>query len=364
LNVATNLNRFGENRARAHRVDKIQVKGFGMTGELMAERGHSQFSEKEVVTALYRSLLGRMPDAAGFDLHIRSLRDKGLVHTLDEFVKSPEFGNRLVTPPSSVALAQKPAMNVQIQLSPEDKSKLWAHVSRVWNSLGETELYYSVLTSPKYRAEQIQQPNRIESFYETAGNDMAYFDAFLERNGIVLSAKTVVAEFGCGVGRVTRLLARRFSKVLAFDVSASHLRAASERIKAENINNVEFIMLAEPSGLNRLRDFDLFFSIIVLQHNPPPIVADILEHACRGLNPEGIAFFQVPTYALDYTFDSENYFEGTYKRVEMEMHFIPQREIFEIFQKSKMVPLEVLQDGWVGNYDRWISNTFLVRKRA
>jgi SAM-dependent methyltransferase len=335
-----------------------------MIDELMAEGGHSQFSEKEVVTALYQSLLGRKPDPAGFAVHMKGVRDKGLVHILDEFVKSPEFRSRLVTAPSSVALAQKPAMDVEVQLSPADKSKLWAHVSRVWNGLGETELYYSVLTSPTYRTEEIQQPDRIESFYATANNDMAYFDAFLQRNRIALPPKTVVAEFGCGVGRVTRLLARRFSKVLAFDVSAPHLQAASERIKAENINNVEFITLAELSGLNRLKNIDLFFSLIVLQHNPPPIIADILEHACHGLNPGGIAFFQVPTYALDYTFNSKDYFEGSYKKTEMEMHFIPQREIFDILKKSRAVPLEVLQDGWVGNYDRWISNTFLVRKEA
>jgi SAM-dependent methyltransferase len=335
-----------------------------MTSQLATEGDQARFSEKEVVTAFYRSLLGRVPDPAGFDVHMKGLRDTGLVQTLDEFVSSQEFRGRIVAPPSSVALVHKPAMNVQVQLSQADKGKLWAHVSRVWNGLGETELYYSVLTSPNFRTAEIQQPDRIESFYATGSNDMGYFDAFLQRNSAILPSATVVAEFGCGVGRVTRLLARRFSKVLAFDVSASHLRAAQERIRSEHINNVEFVMLAEPSDLDRLKDIDLFFSLMVLQHNPPPIIADILEHACRGLNPDGIAFFQVPIYALNYTFIAEDYFEESYKKTEMEMHFIPQIEIFKIFQKLDIVPLEVLQDGLVGNYDRWISNTFLVRKEG
>ena len=335
-----------------------------MIQELTVESDQARFSEKEVVTALYRSLLGRTPDPAGLDGHIQGMRNNGLVHTFTDFANSLEFRNRVVTTPSGVALTQKPAMDVQVHLSQADKGKLWAHVRRVWNGLGETELYYSVLTAPQFRAEEIQQSDRIENFYATGANDMAYFDAFLQRNGVVVPANAVVAEFGCGVGRVTRLLARRFSKVLAFDVSAPHLKAASERIKAENIKNVEFIALADPSGLNRLRDIDLFFSLIVLQHNPPPIIADILEHACRGLKPDGIAFFQTPIYGLGYTFKAEDYFEGHYKKSEMEMHFIPQREIFKIFQRANVMPIEVLQDGWVGNYDRWISNTFLARKEG
>ena len=335
-----------------------------MIQEMAAESDQARFSEKEVVTALYRSLLGRTPDPAGLDGHIQGMRNNGLIHTFNDFANSPEFRNRVAKTPGGVALTQKPAMEVQVHLSQADKGKLWAHVRRVWSGLGETELYYSVLTDPKFRTEELQQANQIEHFYATGANDMAYFDAFLQRNGVVLPANAVVAEFGCGVGRVTRLLARRFSKVLAFDVSAPHLKAASERIRAENINNVEFITLADPSGLKRLKDIDLFFSLIVLQHNPPPIIADILEHACHGLKPDGIAFFQAPIYGLGYTFKAEDYFEGHYKKSEMEMHFIPQREIFKIFQKAHVMPIEVLQDGWIGHYDRWISNTFLAKKES
>src|SRR5271169_236009 len=50
------------------------------------------------------------------------------------------------------------------------------------------------------------------------------------------------------------------------------------------------------SSLARLTNVDLFFSIIVLQHNPPPVILGILDAAFAGLRPGGLAFFQVPTY--------------------------------------------------------------------
>ena len=34
--------------------------------------------------------------------------------------------------------------------------------------------------------------------------------------------------------------------------------------------------------------------------DPPPIIADILQHALIGLNDQGAAFFQVPTYGYNY----------------------------------------------------------------
>jgi hypothetical protein len=39
---------------------------------------------------------------------------------------------------------------------------------------------------------------------------------------------------------------------------------------------------------------DLNISIIVVQHNPPPVMAFILGHMLRWLKANGIASFQVP----------------------------------------------------------------------
>lgn len=51
-----------------------------------------------------------------------------------------------------------------------------------------------------------------------------------------------------------------------------------------------------------LEAFDLWSSRVVLQHNPPPIVAAILRKMLWRQNPGGLAIFQLPTYRRDYNF--------------------------------------------------------------
>jgi SAM-dependent methyltransferase len=322
------------------------------------------FSGTEIITALYQLMLGRNPDQAGFNVHLKSLQDNGLGRVLSDFANSNEFRNRFGTRPGWLDLNRDPAMDVDVRVSSVDRDKLWAHVRRGWNHLGETEPYWSVLTNPKFRSEEIRRADSVESFYATGVDDVTYFDAFLERNSVALPADAVVVEFGCGVGRVTSALARRFSEVIALDVSASHLRVARERMIAENISNVEFVLLEDPSGLKKLKNVDVFFSIIVLQHNPPPIIAHCIEEACHGLRPGGIAFFQAPTYGRGYKFNTEKYLEVGYQKNEIEMHFIPQNEIFKIFRATNMALIETRQDHCIGHYDLWISNTFLARKES
>jgi hypothetical protein len=79
------------------------------------------------------------------------------------------------------------------------------------------------------------------------------------------------------------------------------------------------------------------------------------------LRPGGIAFFQVPTYAEGYQFDVQEYLRRP-ERHEIEMHVIPQREIFDLAQTSDCSVLEVEPDWCVGT-PGWMSNTFLVRKQ-
>jgi SAM-dependent methyltransferase len=324
---------------------------------------HEAFTAEEIIAALYQGMLKRDPDSAGFDTHLASLKQRGLLPVVRDFLESAEFKRTHFDPPPGLNLNFSPRNEVETQLSIDDKVKLWKHIQTVWTKFGEEEPYWSVLTDKKFLAGQFYRENLIESFYDTGSHDLTFFDAFLQRNDVEAPRDATIAEFGCGVGRVTRFLARRYKRVLAFDVSPSHLAAARERLRQENIDNVEFVLLEGPHGLSRLQGVDIFFSLIVLQHNPPPIICDILGRAFHGLASGGIAFFQAPTYGLGYKFALQDYYEGEYNRGDMEIHFVPQQEIFELFDRHNMSPIEVRQDHCIGNYDRWLSNTFLARKR-
>jgi hypothetical protein len=102
--------------------------------------------------------------------------------------------------------------------------------------------------------------------------------------------------------------------------------------------------------------------MIVLQHNPPPVIAFIIEALIRALNPGGVAFFQVPTYRRGYTFSLTDYLSEDASKGGMEMHVLPQSKVFEIAQRAGGRVLEVIDDTWTGLRVKEVSNTFVIQK--
>jgi SAM-dependent methyltransferase len=282
-----------------------------------------------------------------------------------ECAQSPEFQGRrdqLGLSSAIFPLDRAPPISVQSHPSSTTVDQLWQRIRRSWQEFGETDPYWSVLSDKRWRKEKMSDEAALEAFYATALDDIERFDVWLARNGVVANPDGICAEYGCGVGRVTAGLARRYRVVRAFDISASHLEAACRRMQACGISNVEFFLVREPQHLDALSGIDVFFSMIVLQHNPPPTIRLILERAMNGLNRGGLAYFQVPTYILGYQFDASSYLSHEQKDPVMEMHCLPQRDIFAILHKAGLMVREVQSDGWVGCPDLYLSNTFLAER--
>src|SRR5205807_2338866 len=102
-------------------------------------------------------------------------------------------------------------------------------------------------------------------------------------------------------------LAERFPKVIAADISSPHLELAAQAVADRGLHNVEFLRVASVPELRQLPQFDAFFSMISLQHNPPPVIKLLLDIILRRLRPGGIAYFQVPTQRADFEFDVDAY---------------------------------------------------------
>ena len=108
---------------------------------------------------------------------------------------------------------------------------------------------------------------------------------------------------------------------------------------------------------------DLFYSQIVLQHNPPPLIMEILGSAFAGLRAGGLAYFQVPTYMNGYRFELETYLKDL--RVHgMEMHAVPQKAIFDLGFEHGLKTLDAQADGSIGHFGEWISTCFLMEKTS
>jgi SAM-dependent methyltransferase len=117
-------------------------------------------------------------------------------------------------------------------------------------------------------------------------------DALFGRLGADPRGGTAV-EIGCGPGRMTKHLARRFDRVIAVDVSPAMLDRARANVPDEH---VEF----RPVSGDRLETIadgcaDVLVCYLVLQHLPRrDVVAGYISEFARVLAPGGEAFVQLP----------------------------------------------------------------------
>ena len=75
------------------------------------------------------------------------------------------------------------------------------------------------------------------------------------------------------------------------------------------LKNVELHCINAVDQIAALPTFDCFISLIVLQHNPPPVIAFLLRTILRKLTPGGLAYFQVPTYQRGAVFKADEYLQ-------------------------------------------------------
>lgn len=323
--------------------------------------GELPASEEAAVWA-YRLILGREPENAEV-VRDHAQCSASLADLRERFLESSEFTQRYrsVERERGRNVSVFPPCSIQIRVDAATRDRLLEHVARSWNHLGDSEPYWSVMSEPQYIMERIGETR--EAFLDSGRENVERLLATLRRNDIALNPEWDVLELGCGLGRSTRWMASLFAKVIAVDISPSHLRLA-QRINADatQFERIEWMCLPDRANLGALPGFDLFFSMIVLQHNPPPIIGLVLEQVADRLRPGGIAFFQVPTYQRGYSFDAETYLRLRADTREIEMHAFPQSEVFRIFRERGCIPLEVFEDGLSGHRDNHRSNTFLFFK--
>jgi 2-polyprenyl-3-methyl-5-hydroxy-6-metoxy-1,4-benzoquinol methylase len=308
------------------------------------------------VEMAYRLILGREPESSAVVEDHR--RVESLDALRDRFLQSPEFRSRTLRP-IQTDIDYCPALKIDTDLEQSVLRKMFERVERCWQGLGNTEPYWSVISADKFRSNTFNSHEA--EFYNSGKGEAVRLLAWIARNHIDPASIRTCCEYGCGVGRATGGLSSHFERVFAYDISEPHLNLARQHLLKEGRSNVTLHRIDSIASLSNLEHVDVVFSIIVLQHNPPPVIAHILRMLLRSLNPGGLAFFQVPTYALGYEFDAKHYLKSPPPAATCEMHVLPQSNIFRIALEEGCAVLEVQPDLYVRT-QRWVSNTFLVQR--
>jgi 2-polyprenyl-3-methyl-5-hydroxy-6-metoxy-1,4-benzoquinol methylase len=319
----------------------------------------------EEVSYAYKLFLGREPEnadvIAGYCQSSQTLEQLTRI-----FMNSPEFlrrmGSALEKPQANRHRHpfNLPRIPVEIHVPSEVLDQMFQRIHKQWDNLGATEPYWSIITQPQnYKAEFDQHR---EHFYASGNSACQTFLATLRRNGINPAQLDNCLEVGCGVGRVTSYLAGAFSKVIATDISAKHLELAKNHLADKVVQNVELQHWHTLDQMGQLQQVDAIMSVITLQHNPPPIIAWMLTTLLSHLRSGGVGYFQISTYKNGYLFEVDRYLDSTPPDT-LEMHYLPQHEVFKVFAEANCQCLEVREDGMVSDEDQMLSNTFLVQKR-
>jgi SAM-dependent methyltransferase len=248
-----------------------------------------------------------------------------------------------------------PKLHVDVEASPPELQRLVDLTARTWTRLGQENAHWSVLSWPEFLSDHIDH----ELFFQTGASDYAVLSRFFERADSKLPDDAEVLELGCGVGRITRHLCSGFRHVTAVDISAPHLALAEKQLSDASIGNVSFQHLTEPRDIDDMPSVGLFYSVIVLQHNPPPVAYDILRRCLMKVEAGGYAYFQIPIFRKEYSFSVSTYAPDEEGR--MEMHVIPQLKINQLLQSLDFSVLEIREDGATGDPEM-VSNTFFARR--
>jgi len=318
----------------------------------------------EQVTLAYQLLLGRDPESA--DIVNNLCQTVHSVAALREsFMRSPEFRSRMgeiLDKHQNVQLRHPfhlPHIPVEAEISDDLLKQMFDRIKFEWTYLGESEPYWSTITQPQYHLDHFES-NR-QQFYDSGKYVLDIFLAALRRNNINPNLIQTCLEVGCGVGRVSQFLAQTFPRLIATDISRPHLLIAKAQLEAQGFTNTEFIHWDDPRALYQLPNVDAILSVITLQHNPPPVIVWMLRNLLTCLNPGGVAYLQIPTYRNGYLFEAERYLQ-TVQPNTLEMHFLPQHEVFKIIADADCTCLEIREDGMVGDESLMLSNTFLIQR--
>lgn len=310
------------------------------------------------VTALYRLFLRRDPESEAV---VRAATGTPAADFVRGLLGSREYRRLAVNQLTEDMLAELPPGRVETAATDEQLAALLDHARATWIALGDGEPYWSVLTHDDFRGQALASDVLERSFFDSGRAEVALFAAACARNGLSLATHGTVLDFGCGVARLGVHLAPLFARYIGVDISAPHLRLAAHHLTQAGLADYELLPLPEFLDTHRAIDVDAFFSVIVLQHNAPPLIALLLRRLIACLRSGGIGYFQVPRALFDYAYAPAEHIARMDASAGMEMHAMPQAALFRLIADGGCDLIECLPDGKTGGCG--LSMTYLIRKR-
>jgi SAM-dependent methyltransferase len=156
-----------------------------------------------------------------------------------------------------------------------------------WREWAKTDPYFAILSNEKFKGGASKG-----EFLATGEAAVEEVVVRLQRAFGPLSFDRAL-DFGCGVGRLTMPLARRFRSAVGVDISPQMLAEARANCGKFGINNADFV-ISDDGLTNAAGQFDFMLSLITLQHMPVRRGLKVIESMLRRLVRGGGIYIEVP----------------------------------------------------------------------
>lgn len=224
-------------------------------------------------------------------------------------------------------------------------------VRRDWEDLAALDPLWAILSDHKKQFDGWSQ----QEFFQTGEREIAALMDLSNEIGYPKEHESAL-DFGCGVGRVTRALRKRFHSCVGVDISATMIARARElnpQCAFEGLGPRQLTVFPE-------QHFDMIYSNIVLQHQSS--IQDVrryLNEFVRILKRGGLLAFQLPHYIpLRYRLQPRRRAyralraiglkaETLYRTLHLNpisMLAIPEREVRELIEAARGRVLRVMCD--------------------
>jgi ubiquinone/menaquinone biosynthesis C-methylase UbiE len=158
-----------------------------------------------------------------------------------------------------------------------------------WTIFGKKDPLWSILTDHSKRNNKWD----LQDFFLSGDTEINNIFMVVQKiNFPVTFGKAL--DFGCGVGRITQSLAKKFEICVGVDISPTMIENAKKMNKYGE--RCQYI-LNEFDNLSIFEDdsFDFIYSNIVLQHMEPQYSKKYIREFVRILKKDGLLIFQIPS---------------------------------------------------------------------
>jgi hypothetical protein len=241
------------------------------------------FPLEDVAIALYRGLLLREPDAAGFRDNVEALRSgKALERIIRSFTNSPEFRSRILE--SLVPVGALPDLRALIPEAYETQSVAGRPMT-VYLARTDADIEHMASLIDRHR------------FYDRFGVWTPSIDHDKQISAAIvrgLGARSCF-ELGCFTGSVMSLLADSGLDVLGAEVSHLAFAFAHPNVR-------ESMMFGDLLSLDIDRRFDVVLCMDVLEHVSPLRLDQYIEKLLSLVDAEGYIYLNAPMWGNDHVF--------------------------------------------------------------